>query len=85
MGFPVERSERVVIDNKPGFLIWDYLLWNDIYFVSDDGEIDKILFSHFSDDKIRAKFDELCEKYSPNDLDPFWAGNKRICNLRSLI
>ena len=60
-GFIHKRAEAKIGDKK-GFLIWDYILYNEITFKSEDGEIIKF-FSSFSDKDTEEEWDRLVKKY----------------------
>lgn len=64
-----ERTYGVIHDSIPaeingekGFLIWDYILYNELTFLNQGGKITS-LYTSISDDKMKAKFDEYKEKY----------------------
>lgn len=58
----IHEKARAELDGKEGFLIWDYILFNEITFLSDDGEI-KSLFISGSDKKTREAWNDLVRKY----------------------
>lgn len=60
-GFIHKRTPAKIKD-KDGFLIWDYILWNEITFKSDDGDIWSF-FTSPSDKKTKAVWNELVQKY----------------------
>ncbi|BCG59717.1 hypothetical protein [Paenibacillus sp. URB8-2] len=59
----IHKSAPVIINGDKGFLIWDYILYNELTFVN--GTTDKIitLFKSLSDKKMEEKFNEYIEKY----------------------
>ena len=60
-GFIHKRTEAVV-NGKKGFLIWDYILYNEISFQDEDGNI--IPFYHSVDDALtEVEWYKLEEKY----------------------
>lgn len=51
------------MQGKNGYLIWDYVLYNEITFLPDDGS-DVVRFHHsFSDDETRAEFEKLVRQF----------------------
>ncbi len=60
----VHRSEPIVINGEPGFLVWDYLLINEITFESSRTGKKRSLFKSASDSETESKFNEYLRKYS---------------------
>lgn len=56
-----ERVPAEINDTK-GFLVWDYILFNEITFDDMQGNIYS-LFKSWSDDETQKKWDELEKKY----------------------
>ena len=60
---PIHKRTTAEINGKKGFLIWDYMLANEITFQRDeDGKIISFGIS-FSDEETEKKWNELVEKY----------------------
>ena len=60
-GFIHKRSPAV-IDGKSGFLVWDYIVWNEITFEDDKGKMYSF-FTSVSDNETEQVWNELMEKY----------------------
>lgn len=60
-GFIVNRVPAI-IDGKKGDLVWDYLIWNEITFDTEDGQITSH-FNSISDEETEKKWNELVLKY----------------------
>lgn len=58
----IHKSQAAEIHGIKGFLIWDYILLNEITFKDMDQNIIS-LFKSFSDKETEEKWDELVEKY----------------------
>jgi hypothetical protein len=54
----IEDSKAITLNGRPGFIIWDWIVWNELTFVTDDGKVFQSLYTSLSDRKTRAKFDE---------------------------
>ena len=60
-GFVHDRTEAQ-IQGMDGFLVWDYLLYNEIYFETLDGKMISF-YSSISDEETKRKWDKLVELY----------------------
>ena len=58
----VHDSAFACIDGKKGRIVWDYLLYNELTFETEDGE-KYSMYSGHNDEETRAKFDCLISKY----------------------
>ena len=58
----VERRVSAEVNGKKGFLVWDYILYNEISFQAE-GYKDITFFQSFSDKKTELEWDKLVEKY----------------------
>ena len=60
----IHKSEKVVIDGVHGWLVWDYILYNEITF-DEDGDDGRCisLFHSFSDQETEQVFDGYVKKY----------------------
>ncbi|MGL5750939.1 MAG: hypothetical protein ACRCXT_10460 [Paraclostridium sp.] len=56
-------TQPVVINGDKGFLIWDYVLFNEITFVNSQTKDYTSMFTSWSDDKTKVKFNELVNRY----------------------
>jgi hypothetical protein len=62
----VHRAEVATINGKDGFLIWDWVIANEITFLpSDGGEIVSFLVS-LNDEATAKRFDDLVRQYGRN-------------------
>lgn len=60
-GFVHKRAEAE-INGIRGFLIWDYLIYNEIFFEVVGGNT-LVFFTSMSDNETEARWKELVEKY----------------------
>lgn len=59
----VYKSTPAVMNRYKGFLIWDYILYNELTFLnSETGDITS-LYHSFSDRKMEERFNEFARKY----------------------
>lgn len=58
----VHESVPAEINGKKGFLVWDFIVWNEITFDDEDGNI-MSLFNSVSDDETKAKWNEFVSKF----------------------
>ena len=58
----VEKRTEAEINGVRGFLIWDYLLYNEISFDAPDGSV-LSFYSGFSDEKTKAEWNRLIARY----------------------
>lgn len=66
-GFIHKRIEAKV-DGKKGYLIWDYIIWNEISFLDDEGK-SMTLFSSISDKETEEVWNELVLKYGTEQIE----------------
>ena len=60
----VHKSTPAVMNGDKGFLIWDYILYNELTFLnSETGDITS-LYHSFSDGKMEDRFNEFAKKYA---------------------
>jgi len=59
---PIYRRTEAEVDGKKGWLIWDYMLFNEITFQDEDGNI-MSFFNSISDKQTEAEWDKLVQKY----------------------
>lgn len=59
----IERAVPVEFNGAKGFLVWDYIIWNEIYFVSNDKKINQTLFTSISDKETAKRFEGFASKY----------------------
>ena len=60
-GFVHKRTE-VEINGKRGFLVWDFIVYNEITFDDAEGNIISF-FTSMSDDETEAEWNQLVRKY----------------------
>lgn len=63
--FIVHKRIEAEINGVHGFLIWDYLIWNEISFDADNGETYSF-FTSFSDKKTKHVWKKLKKIYGIN-------------------
>ena len=60
----VHKAEPATINGQPGYLVWDYVIYNEITFLPQDPKHDAVsLLTSMSDDVTSKRFDELVAKY----------------------
>lgn len=59
----IHKAEPIKYGEKFGFLVWDYILYNEITFISVDKEIIQRLFTSISDDVTENEFNVLVQKF----------------------
>lgn len=60
LGFGViSKYSDIILDGEKGYLVWDYLLYNEISFVSADTMNTKSLYKSISDRKTAEEYDRL--------------------------
>lgn len=58
----IHKRAEAEVDGKKGFLIWDYILYNEISFQAEDGS-SLSFFSSFSDEETEIEWYRLVKKY----------------------
>ena len=58
----VEDSAFVCVGGKKGRIVWDYLVYNELTFETDDG-VKYQLYTGFSDKETKKRFDAFVSKY----------------------
>lgn len=58
----IEKQTEAEINGVRGFLIWDYLIYNEISFDASDGTV-LSFYSGLSDEKTKAEWNRLVERY----------------------
>ena len=58
----IHKRTTAEINGVKGFLVWDYIIWNEITFDDMEGNIIS-LFSSISDRDTQKVWEELSEKY----------------------
>ena len=58
----VHKREQVEINGVTGFLVWDYIVWNEITFETMDGKYYSF-FNSVSDQETEEKWNELVGKF----------------------
>lgn len=58
----IHRSASVEIHGKKGFLIWDYIIYNEITFKDNEGNIIS-LYKNFNDEDTEKQWNELVKKF----------------------
>ncbi len=59
----VHKATPAVMNGNTGFLIWDYIVFNEITFLNDQTGTITSLFTSFSDEETDNRFDEFKSKY----------------------
>ena len=60
----IHRTEAITINGDKGFLIWDYILFNEITFVISSTNQYISMFTSISDSKTEERFNEILLKNS---------------------
>lgn len=58
----IHKRTEAEVNGKKGFLIWDYILYNEITFQDEDGNI-MSFYNSISDKQTEAEWDKLVKKY----------------------
>lgn len=59
----VHKSTPAIMNGCKGFIIWDYILYNELTFLnSETGEIVS-LYHSLSDEKMEKRYQEFAHKY----------------------
>lgn len=64
----IEKRTEAEINGVRGFLVWDYLLYNEISFDAPDGST-LSFYSGLSDEKTKAEWNRLVDKYGLHKED----------------
>ena len=59
----IHKRELAEIAGQRGFLIWDYILWNEISFQYEKDDKVISFYQSISDKKTQAEWDRLVEKF----------------------
>ena len=59
----VKKREPVVYNGLTGWLVWDYLIWNELTFEDRDSGKKYSVLNKFSDEETEKAFDEFVAKY----------------------
>lgn len=54
----------VVVDGNKGYLVWDYIVYNEISFVNEKTKKTKSLYQSISDSKTEKEFERLKKRYA---------------------
>ena len=55
----IHKSAPCVYNGENGFLVWDYVLYNEITFVNERSKAYQSLFTSWDDSKTEAEFNRL--------------------------
>lgn len=58
----IHLSAPVVMNGEEGFLIWDYILCNELTFLDTENGKVTSLYQSLSDTKMEAKFFAICDQ-----------------------
>lgn len=61
----VHKRAEAEINGIRGFLVWDFVVWNEITFDDMEGHI-MSFFNSISDDETEAEWNQLVKKYGVN-------------------
>lgn len=65
LGFGIiYKACDIVMDGSKGYLVWDYIVYNEISFVNEKTRETKSLYQSISDSKTEKEFERLLKKYS---------------------
>ncbi len=59
----IHKREIISYDGNEGYLVWDYLIYNELTFEDRQTGKKLSLGTSFSDTEIEAEFNRLVEKY----------------------
>ncbi|MGL5983583.1 MAG: hypothetical protein ACRCZR_09680 [Cetobacterium sp.] len=59
----IHKTEPIKYGEELGFLVWDYILYNEITFISIDKKIVQRLFTSTSDKETEEKFNKLVKQF----------------------
>lgn len=59
----IHKTEPIKYGEKLGFLVWDYILYNEITFISIDKKIIQRLFNSTSDKETEKEFNKLVKQF----------------------
>lgn len=59
----IHRTEPIKYGEELGFLVWDYILYNEITFISIDKKIVQRLFTSTSNKETEEKFNKLVKQF----------------------
>lgn len=59
----IHRTEPIKYGEELGFLVWDYVLYNEITFISIDKKIVQRLFNSTSDKETEEEFNKLVKQF----------------------
>ena len=59
----IHRTEHVKYGEEVGLLVWDYIVYNEISFISMDKKIVHRLFTSTSDEKTEEEFNRLAKQF----------------------
>lgn len=62
LGF-IHRTEHIKYGEEVGLLVWDYIVYNEISFISMDKKIVHRLFTSTSDEKTEEEFNRLAKQF----------------------
>jgi len=57
------KATPAVINGSKGFLIWDYILFNELTFLNQENGMIVSLFTSSSDEETEKRFNHFAEKY----------------------
>jgi len=58
----IHKRVDAEINGVKGFLVWDFIIYNEIFFEDMNGHMFSF-FSSMSDEKTQSEWDELVKKY----------------------
>lgn len=59
----VHKSTPATMNDEQGFLIWDYIIFNELTFLNHNTGKIVSLFTSFSDSEMETKYNEFASKY----------------------
>jgi hypothetical protein len=63
----VHKATPAVMNDCKGWLIWDYILYNELTFKNDKTGSIVTLFHSLSDEEMDKRFNEFAEKYGSSN------------------
>ena len=59
----VHKTAPVNYGGRPGLLVWDYIVWNELTFVDGETKEKQSLFNSGDDKKTEAEFNRIVSQY----------------------
>lgn len=67
----VQKRHPITYNGQNGYLVWDYIIWNELTFENADTHEKMSLFNSISDQETEKKFNEFVCLYTRNPVRGF--------------